>query len=375
MLSVFLGQFFRICAHPRWLFWLLPWFMVLLIGGTIAQRYIGLVEAQHLFFSSWILWLGFIPLLGGMGTLACITFNLLCKLLIDSVWQPHKAGIILSHLGVLMLLLGGAVHWLTSSEGYVTLLEGESTATMQDYYARELLLQRDGKPLTLWQETELHKGKILTAANLPFQIHLDDFCNNCGTFVQENPAGKHGIAQKILLQAIPDAKEKESNKAGLSFTLSGAGKEQDGSYIVLELLPSQAPQITVGQNVYRLELRRKTLRLPFTIKLLNFEKIRYPGSDQAQEYRSVVEIKDGKKQWQETIAMNEPLRYRGYALYQSSFLQTGDAAQASVLAVVKNDSWLAPYLATFVLAVGLLWHLRLRNTQRRKESHAISPAC
>jgi hypothetical protein len=369
-------------GSPRWLAFLLPWFMLLLIVGTIAQRYIGLIDAQNLFFSSWIVWIGPVPMLGGITTLMLITLSLLVKLLWFSPWVKEKAGTILAHIAILMLMLGGGITYLVNQEGYVTLLEGETAQTMQDYYLRELQITQQGKPVAIWQEAALKEGAILTHPSLPFTLKVEEFCSNCATFVQENPTQKRGIAKKLLLQDAPATKEKEGNKAGVAFTVDGLG------YIAYELLPSQAPVI----KGYKIEMARKSLPLPFSITLLDFEKIRYPSSDQAKEYQSLVEIRSPEegvelqpskarrtaggsktvgacphnmKCWQQTIAMNEPLRYRGYAIYQSSFLRMGDQ-EASVLAVVKNDGWWLPYLSTFLLALGLIWQCLLHQKKREE---------
>ncbi len=345
----------ELLASPRWLFWLLPWFMVLLVLGTVAQRYIGLIDAQALFFSSWILWLVVIPMPGGITTLAIITLSLMAKLLCYSPWSREKIGTIISHLSILMLMLGGALTWLCNAEGFVTLAEGESTSAMQDYYTRNFTLYEDGKPIAIFpEETLKNPSTLLLPSPLPFSIKVESFCDNCQTYLQENPQNQRGIAQKLLLDSATLKKEKEDNKAGLTFTLSGANKKADGGYIAYELLPSQAPEWVADGKHYRATLARAESALPFSIKLLDFEKINYPNSDQAQEYLSLVEITDGKTRLQQTIAMNEPLRHRGYTLYQSSFLRIGDQ-ESSVLSVVKNDGWLAPYFATFLLAVGLIW--------------------
>lgn len=328
--------------------------MVLLILGTVAQRYIGLVDAQKLFFSSWIFWLWLIPTPGGITTLALITLSLTAKLMAYSPWSTKNAGTILAHLGILMLMLGGGLAYLLQQEGYVTLMEGESTAHMQDYYTRELTLYADGKPLQQWDEATLSTQKTLEIQNKKFTLQIEKFCENCQSYVQENRADKHGIAKMLMLDDAPLKKEKEENKAGLSFTLKGAGDKADGGYITYELLPSQSPHWKIGPTEYRAVLARRKHTLPFSVTLLDFRKITYPNSDQASEYQSLVKITDGKQHWEQTIAMNEPLRYQGYAIYQSSFLRMG-GAEASVLSVVKNDGWLAPYFGTFVLALGLIW--------------------
>src|ERR1035437_6129671 len=88
-------------------FYLLLWLMILLVTGTIAQKDIGLYQAQQRYFSSSILWfVGFLPLPGGDMTMGLIFVNLLAKLLGDP-WTSGKAGIIITHVGVFLLLLGG----------------------------------------------------------------------------------------------------------------------------------------------------------------------------------------------------------------------------------------------------------------------------
>jgi hypothetical protein len=68
--------------------------------------------------------------------------------------------------------------------------------------------------------------------------------------------------------------------------------------------------------------------------------------------------------------MNHPLRYAGMAYFQ---YQMGRDEQrevgTSTLQVVKNPSWLAPYIGCIVVGVGLTWqflyHLMRFNTKRR----------
>ena len=68
-----------LAASPKIVFCTLPWLMILLILGTVAQKELGLYTAQAVYFSSWILWLGPFPLPGAYLTLAAITTCLLIK--------------------------------------------------------------------------------------------------------------------------------------------------------------------------------------------------------------------------------------------------------------------------------------------------------
>ena len=57
--------------------------------------------------------------------------------------------------------------------------------------------------------------------------------------------------------------------------------------------------------------------------------------------------------------MNHPLRYEGYTYYQYQ-MDAGEAAQmagrrpSSVLSVVRNPSWLTPYIGCALVGTGLL---------------------
>ena len=52
------------------------------------------------------------------------------------------------------------------------------------------------------------------------------------------------------------------------------------------------------------------------------------------------------------IWMNNPLRYRGDTLYQSSF--DAETEKGTVLQVVDNKVWMAPYVACMIVALGML---------------------
>jgi len=51
------------------------------------------------------------------------------------------------------------------------------------------------------------------------------------------------------------------------------------------------------------------------------------------------------------IYMNHPLRYRGETYYQAGF-QKGDTA--TILQVVRNPSFVTPYIACIIVGLGLL---------------------
>src|SRR5688572_21857887 len=112
-------------TRPHLLFFALPWLMILLIMGTVAQAEIGLYEAHKKFFGSIIFWLGFVPLPGAYLTIGVIFVSLMAKFFLASPWRKDKAGINITHLGILLLLLGGLLTAITQKEGYLFIPEGK----------------------------------------------------------------------------------------------------------------------------------------------------------------------------------------------------------------------------------------------------------
>jgi len=95
-------------------------------------------------------------------------------------------------------------------------------------------------------------------------------------------------------------------------------------------------QLTLGDEPIVIEYRKAQWELPVTIKLLDFRKIDYPGTQMASGFESDIELTDPRRGLilMRTIRMNDPLRYRGFSFYQASYLT--DPVETTVLAV-RND--------------------------------------
>lgn len=334
--------------------------MALLIAGTVSQRYIGLYEAEKLFFAAWWVWIGPLPLPGTYPTLGLLAAGLVARLLADRPWRRAQAGILITHIGALLLLMGGMVTALTAEEGYITLAEGETGNSVSDYHQRELAILKNDEVFYAVPHLQLRESMEIRPDGLPFTLTVRVACRHCEPqFRKEAGAEYKGVAAKVALSPAPLQQENENNQAGLELAVSGADAGQDGVYLLFEPTPHR-PEITVGGDVYRIVLRKKQRPLPFTVRLEAFEKFTHPGTDTAREYQSdVTIIEPSGLEWRQSIRMNEPLRTHGHTLYQSSFIDARGEIR-SVLAVVKNHGFAFPYIASLVLALGLMLHVRLR---------------
>ena len=366
MKNLFSNLFTLLCG-PRLLNYLLPILIIYLIIGTVAQKYIGLYEATKIFFSQPVLWLGFIPLPGLPVIMALIFVNLLFKLVFKSPWVIKNSGIIITHIGALLLLLGGLFTALYSHEGFVDLAEGGRSAFATDYHKREFILINDQQEVIFKKNhNDLKAGDKVKLEKAPLTIEIIEHCRNCRIEKRTNADETYiSMAQHMSLKPDKLKHMNEENFSGLTFRLKGS--ENDGVYVVLENVP-KLPQVIINKKQYSFMLRKEVRPLPFEIELIDFKRENYPGTDMAKSYSSHVRIHDDGKVWESLISMNEPLRYEGYTLFQSSFVRTPEG-DMSVLAVVWNIGRSFPYISAITMCIGLLIHLFVRKKSAKSNAN------
>lgn len=125
-----------------------------------------------------------------------------------------------------------------------------------------------------------------------------------------------------------------------------------------------------------------TLPLPLTVTLLDAERINHPNTSTPKHFRSRVRLSspDGFER-EALIAMNQPLRFGAFTIYQSGFsIGTGAApADESVFAVVRNPVGPWPAMASGLTVLGLALHFGAGligdlRTRRKRLAQPSSPA-
>lgn len=362
-------------SRPVIMFWTLPWLMVLLVAGTIAQKYAGLYIAQKTLFSSFFFWCGPLPLPGGYTTTGIIFLSLLAKFITDSRWSWQRAGIILTHFGALVLLAGGLLTAITAREGFIVIDEGAESALVEDYHARVLTITEDGAEILRLPAATLAQGRLLgLAEKLPFNVEILSIMTNGTPQARTTPATGavplRGAAAKVEMIPAPPAIQNENNHGAVSVRVRGTGEDTDGIYLMTEIMPLY-PQVEVKGRAYEMRFGKSTSTLPFTLALQDVEKDNHPGMNMARAYRSTLLVKDKDDSWPAEISMNNPLRYKGYTFYQSSYLVAENGRESTVLSVVWNLGRLFPYIASAIISLGLILHL-LISTRGRSLSLMIA---
>lgn len=323
-------------ANPAWLLWLLPWYGVVLIAGTVAQKYVGLYQAQKAIFNAMIWWVGPLPLPGGQGVLLLLAIGLTAKLIWRSPWRWQRLGINLVHIGAIALLLAGGLTGAQQEEGYVVIPEGQQTSIAQDYHTREVVLARHKQMVWRAPFTDLKPDQVIALPGTHAHLQIKTLCQNC-------------VVGDGDWQEGPAALQQEESRYGFTFTISSADKLQGVSEF--QDTPTALP---AG---YTIEVRKAQRILPFAIQLKKFAEETYPGSDIARAYQSDVMITDKGVAWPASVAMNEPLHHGGYTFFQSSFERHADGQVATVLSVVHNQARWGLYAATALIIVGLIIYM------------------
>jgi len=294
--------------------------------------------------------------------MAIIFTGLTFKLFFKTKFIISHLGIIITHIGAFLLLLGGIITGYFSFEGNMVIDENETISFIRDYHEVELAitvlgLKTQDKVIVIDQQTLAHKSK-LSLKELPFEIEVLDFCKNCKVTRRTNQSTEHnGFAKIFSLDSIPLAKNDPENQSGIQIQIKNS--EKDGKYAVFLDMPVKQSLVTHNRK-YFFQIRKKRTPLPFKIELLNFTKLDYASTSMAKSYQSEVNLIDGKIKQRTVIKMNEPLRYKGYTLYQSSFIQDGNK-ETTVLSVVHNVGRLFPYISSIIMCIGLIIHLLLTS--------------
>ena len=360
----YLDKFLKIIMSPKVFSYTLIWLIILVFFGTIAQKDIGLYASQMKYFSSfYFLFLGFIPLPGGRLVLLLMTVNLFSSMFKRNLWQLKKIGIVIVHLGGLLLLVGGGLTAYFSSEGNMVIAEGESSNYVDDYHNMELAFVnnslKDSVEYTVVDESLLYEGSRFQIFDEGPEIYIISNIKNVRIENRISPADSiyKGLLEKFVLLPKKPEPENTQNRPALIYKIEGTSNGSDGIY-GLFLGQGLNDPYKIKDQIFHSEYRRERTYVPFDIELIDFEKIMHPGTNVAKSFSSDVNLIENDIPRRTLIKMNEPLRHKGYTFFQASFIDDSDV-ETTVLATVKNYGRLFPYISSIIMSIGLLIHLLL----------------
>ncbi|MDB6170078.1 MAG: hypothetical protein JWM88_2942 [Verrucomicrobia bacterium] len=343
--------------------------MLLIFAATLDQVHLGIWAVQEKWFRSlFVLWLipGTaipVPIFpGGYLIGAFLLVNLVSAHVYRFKLTWRKAGIFLTHAGLILLLVGELLTGLWQEEYQLQLKEGETKNFSESYRFNELAIIDATDPkfddVVAIPEKLLAAGIPVQHPKLPFRVVTKDYFPNAalrmrGAGPAESPSvATAGIGMQVAVTPLaPTYKQDERNWPAALVELVGP----DGSLGIWLVSPQLGAQQTFdyGGHTYRLALRFQRAYKPFALTLLKTTHDIYLGTDIPKNFSSRIRLTtpDGRDDREVLIYMNNPLRYAGLTFYQYQM----DAEHAtSVLQVVHNPSWLLPYISCAMMALGLV---------------------
>lgn len=316
---------------------------------------------------------GWFPFVGGFTLGALLLVNLLAAHLVRFKLTWRRFPVILLHAGIALLLVNEIVTRELAVEQRMQIPEGGSAHYAYDIRNCELAFVDRTDPaedrVVVVPGKRLARGGRIEDPQLPVDIEVVRYYPNA-LLDEPKPGAENPATAGTGLKAVVAPQDETSGvdtQQGADLpaayvTLFKKGtNEAIGTYLVsvYATLLDLNQAVEAGGAPHDLSLRFTRYYKPYTVSLVKFRFDRYVGTEVAKNYSSQVILDDPGEGVREetTIAMNEPLRYRGETFYQADFDHKTE--KATVLQVVQNPGWLLPYAACIVVGVGMVWHFGL----------------
>ena len=358
--------------------------LVLVFVGTLAQVDLGLYKAQNEFFRSFVVFWGpkaaswKIPVLpGGYLVGGVLLLNLVAAHVRRFHFTRKKIGIWMVHVGIILLLLGQLLTDMLSQESMLRLREGQPARNYSEIEREAELAVIDStgagadKVVAISQHV-LSRQKEIIHPELAFQIKIRDFFAN--SRVENRPAdslapraASRNVGSTAIAKELPHVTSINERDVPSAVIELLTAEGSIGTWLVSEFI-DQPQEFSWNNRNYQLVLRPRRLYTPHSLQLVKFQHDVYAGTDTPKNFSSRVVLRrpDTNEKREVLIYMNNPLRYAGETYYQASFDEDN---HGTVLQVVKNPSWLTPYLSCLLVGGGLvvqfLTHL-LNFTRKRR---------
>jgi len=377
-------------------------------GGALALAYVlALIRRQALGSSArWLWWFGAVAatlLLGlavylfthpevrlnpsglrilwqlAKATGASVVLGLGCWLVF-----AKRAGIVLLHSGVALLMLSELYYAERGVEAQMRIVDGETSSVAEDIRSFELaVIDSSDEKL---DRTTIVPGSIVAEAaaskdviehpELPFAVRVQRYFPNASVRLLqpgEKPVATHGhgqlrTADPLLPNTGVNSEQAPDFPAAYVQLLSKKDRTPLGLYL---LRPYQANEwVEVDGKSYQLTMRFKQVPKDWSLTLKDFRFEQYEGSETPKNFESIVQFRHPEQNvdLELSTSMNNPIRYAGDTIYQASY--DPENPQLTILQVVTNNGWMIPYVACMIIAAGMLVHFVqgiVRFVRRREE--------
>ncbi len=349
---------------------LLVFSIILILVATLDQVNLGIWVVQEKYFRTFVVFwktgnLSLAVFPGGYTIGGLMLLNLVAAHIYRFKLTWRKSGIWIVHTGLILLLVGQLLTGLWQDEFQLRLDQGQTKNFSESYRNVELAITDVTNPkfdeVIAIPEAFLAHKETIQHPKLPFRVTIKNYFPNATlamrpltvTSAADTPgAPTQGIGPQVVATLQPlTYKQDERNIPCADVELTGADGVL-GTWLVSPFL-DEPQRFEAGGRSWKIALRFARHYQPYSLTLLKFSHDRYAGTDIPKNFSSRIRLTtpDGIDDREVLIYMNNPLRYGGLTFYQAGF-QNNDLT--TVLQVVRNPSWLMPYIACGLMALGLV---------------------
>ncbi|MES2439266.1 MAG: cytochrome c biogenesis protein ResB [Verrucomicrobiota bacterium] len=317
-----------------------------------------------------------LPLPGGYWLCAILLVNLILGGVIRIRKGWKHAGNLISHFGIIFMLIGAGVTYHFSERGNMAVGEGESSNVAEDYqeYVVEVAEIKDGKADKIHvirgrDIADLTGAKLRTfrLPDMPFDMEITGYLNNTvpvsaaerapdqGQYVADRAIdGTGGYFLMEKPKTVPAEAAEKFTAGCYARVVTRDGKK--GAPFILAGASFHPFSYRLDDRIFTLDMRKRLWTMPFTLKLDEFTAAFHPGTMRPSKFISKVTRTENGGEAKVTIQMNEPMRYEGLTFFQASYGPPGAGPgdkMYSVFEIVRNpaDKW--PEYSLWIVAFGM----------------------
>jgi len=342
--------------------------ILLIFAATLDQVHLGVWGVQEKYFRSFFIYAAIrgtafsVPIFPGGYLLGALLLpNLLvahfCRFRLS--WK--KSGIWLTHIGLILLLVGQGLSGLLQRDNQLRIDVGQTRRYTESFRETELAVidvtNPDYDQVVAIPSARLERKESVQHPLLPFLIKPVAYYPNAllrprSQMPSPLPSlATAGVGPQVAVEPSPVTYKPDETNFPTGY-VELVGQEGSLGVFLVSTMIVERQVVTYQGRTWHLIMRPERDYLPFTLTLLKFTHDIYPGTDIPKDFASTIRLKsdDLRDDREIRIFMNNPLRYGGRAFYQAGYSNND---RTSVLQVVTNPSWQVPYLSCALIALGL----------------------
>lgn len=381
----------------------------LVFVGTLAQIDGGIWTIVSKYFRSWFVWVplqlfwqlgekfiglgprsipGHLPFPGGWTLGGLLMVNLVAAHVTRFRLTWKRAGVLMIHAGLMILLISELVTGLYQVEARMVIGPKETVGSTENSRAVELAIidgngVEENIEFTIPESMLKRRGRI-AEAKLPVDVEVVEYMPNSrlvplgnGENAEEVYVSSSGVRFAFQRAAeasgVDSSAQTDAPSARIVFFKKGTQEKLASALVSLYFNPNFTQRLPVYKfptqefildgKKYKFELRGQKEYLPFSLQLDEFRFDRYPGTNKPKNYSSLVTLRDPRTEAdrQVLIRMNEPLAYDGVTFYQADFTRHDE--KGTILQVTRNPGVWLPYVSCTLMIAGMSLHFGMLLSQ------------